>query len=271
MPVGTLVSTTNADQAFQTVAPLTIAGVLSSTAEVDVVALEAGPQNNVEAEAISRIGDPFAELVTVTNPEPLSGGDVSEVATVTGEDRERLRSQVLQFLQAVAVAEMETTLSEREFLARDSIRVVTVERETYSQQVGDRSDSVRLKLEARLQGTAIDLTEAAGLAYDSLAGQVGEGFNLIVDSITYHQNEVLEADKDGRVVFLMHSEGLVAADFELETLVVTISGQTPEVATAYLYEVLPLRDVPGIDVWPQWFKRLPYKSNRIDVAIITGD
>jgi hypothetical protein len=271
VPSGTLLGTGDGNYAFQTVTPLTMIGVISSTAEIDVVALEPGPHANVDAGAIDSFDGPLAGQLLVSNPAPLTGGDVRVVQAVTDWDLERLYSQVLQFLQAVSIAEMETKLTEREFLARESLRVVRIVRETYSHVNGEQTDTVRLKVEAVLQGTAVDMTQTTGLVYETLSEHVPPGYVLYADSIVSTQNEILEIDKDGRVIFTVASEGVVAADIDLETQVDAIAGQAPELAIAHLYETLPLREVPSIDVWPTWFKRVPYLRSRIETQILTDE
>jgi hypothetical protein len=39
------------------------------------------------------------------------------------------------------------------------------------------------------------------------------------------------------------------------------------VALAYLYEQLPLRDAPQVEIWPTWFRRIPYTTARIETKV----
>lgn len=268
VPAGTMLRAADGGQMFQTVASLTTNAVLSSTVEVGAVAVEAGPQSNVGIGAVVQIDGPLSNVLSVTNPAPLAGGEIQEVAVVAEEDVGRLRSQVLQFLQAVATTELEATLTEREFFVRDSLRVLEVRRETYSHQVGEQTDTLGLKMEARLQGTAVDLTNATGLVYEDLAGRVPDDLNLVAGSINFQRDRVLEADKNGRVTFTVSAVGLLAADLNLDETLPAISGQKPELAIAYLNEALPLRDVPVVQVWPRWFNRMPYISSRMQTSIL---
>ena len=268
IPAGTRVSTSDGSNAvFQTLAEATLAEAVGSTAEVEVIAETPGPQGNVAANLVNRVEGSLGLQVEVRNLEPMEGGAVRETAAVTADDQARLRGQVLQFLQAVALANMEAELTEREFLSRDAVRVITILDETYSHDVGEPTAELTLVMRAELQGTAVDTTVASGLAFDSLGQAVPAGFSLVPDSIRFESGSVVAVDEAGRVTFSMMGEGVVAANLALNGPLTAVTGQAPDVATAYLFQQLPLRAVPTVDVWPIWFDRLPYLTTRIQTEI----
>jgi hypothetical protein len=149
IPEGTSL-TTESGLRFQTIAPVTMIGVVSSTAEIDIVALELGPQGNVAVGEVNQIEGELEGQLEVTNPAPMSGGEVRAVPAVAEQDLERLRSQTLQFLQAVALSELEAGLTEREFLARQSLRVKEIHYELFSHGVGDQTDRPHPGVRTRL-------------------------------------------------------------------------------------------------------------------------
>ncbi|MFQ5398936.1 MAG: baseplate J/gp47 family protein [Anaerolineae bacterium] len=268
IPAGTRLSASaGARPSFRTVEAVSLVGVSGGTAEVEVVALELGPQANLNADELDTIEPPFAGQLTVRNPAAFSGGGVSAVPAVAEADRVRVRSQVLQFLQALALSEMEARLTEREFLARDSLRVVNVLAERYSHEVGNQTDRLTLEMRAELQGTAVDTTRAATLVYEALAAQVEDGFALVPDSIDYQDGEALAADERGRVSLVMTGEGVMAADLDLSEPLMAVTGQEVEIAVAYLYRELPLREAPSVRVSPAWMKKMPYLTSRIEVEV----
>ncbi len=177
MPAGTRVSTSEGSNVvFQTLADAVVPGVEGGTAEVDVIAIEPGPQGNVEANLINKIEGSLDIQLEVRNLEPTDGRRrARNRQPLRRADQERLRSQVLQFLQAASVSEMEAQLTEREFLARDSLRVVTVDSETFSHFPGEQANRVALEMRAEVAGTAVNTTDASGIVYEALAAQVPEG------------------------------------------------------------------------------------------------
>jgi len=268
IPAGTRVSTSDGSNVtFQTVAEVVLAEAVGSTAEVEVIAEEPGPQGNVAANLVNRVQGSLALQVEVRNLEPMEGGALRETAAVSAEDQERLRAQALQFLQAVALANMEAELTEREFISKDTVRVVTILDETFSHDVGEQTAELTLVMRAELQGTAVNTTVASGLAFDSLGQAVPAGFTLVPDSIRFSSGNVVAVDESGRVTFSMIGEGIVAANLALDGPITAVTGQNPETAASYLYQQLPLRAVPTLNIWPVWFDRVPYLATRIQTEI----
>lgn len=270
IPARTIIQTEDG-LGFQTVADVSVAGVVDSTAEAEAIALEPGPGGNVAAESLTVLPAGLTDLLAVRNPAPMVGGDVRAEAAVSQEDLTRVRSQALQFLQAVAQSQMEGMLTEREFLARESLRVVEIVSETYSHAVGEQTTQVSVAMEAVLQGTAVDTTTASGLVYEALAGQVRPGFTLAPESIQFGEAEVVSADAAGNVTFLLSGTGAAATDLNLDEALATIMGQETEIAAAFLYENLPLTAVPTIHIWPLWVDRMPYLPRRIQTEIQTSE
>ncbi|PID86008.1 MAG: hypothetical protein CSA11_05565 [Chloroflexi bacterium] len=268
VPAGTRVSTSEGSNVvFQTLTEVVVPGVEGGTAEADIIAIEPGYQGNVDINLINKIEGALDIQLEVRNLEPTTGGGVRETPAVTEADQERLRSQVLQFLQAASVSEMEAELSEREFMARDSLRVVNVDSETFSHFPGEQTNRVALEMRAQVAGTAVNTTDASGIVYEALAAQVPRGHTLVPESIKFASGDVIGVDDAGRVTFEMIGEAVVAPDLELGEAVEMITGQQPEIAVAYLYQELPLRELPEITVFPNWFNRLPFLSTRIEMDV----
>jgi hypothetical protein len=271
VPAGTRVATSAGDRVvFQVIESVEVPGVVGGTAEADIVAVEPGPSGNVAANLINRIEGALSLQLQVRNLEPTEGGGVRLARAVTEADWERLRAQVLQQLQALAVAEMEAALTPSEFLARDSLRVVEVYHETYSHFPGEQTERLALEIRAELHGTAVDETQAVGLVYEDLAAAVRPGYELVPDSLAFHSGEVLGVDSQGRVSFELIGEGMIAAQLALEQPIEAVAGQETDVALSYLYEQLPLREFPTARVWPDWFGRLPYLPVRIQTEVETS-
>jgi hypothetical protein len=267
VPAGTRVSASAGQTVvFQTLAPVEVAGVSGATAEADVVAIVPGPTGNVAVNQINRVEGSLGLQLEVRNLESFSGGGSRQARAVTVADQERLRAQTLQQLQALALAEMSARLTESEFLARDSVRVVRLVHETYSHFVGEQTERLTLEIRAELQATAVDETQATGLIYEQLVTAVPPGFELLPDSLDFWAGQVTDVDAQGRVSFEMFGAAEAARQLDLERILAAVAGQEIDLAMAYLYEQLPLRDYPTVTVWPNWFGRLPYLPARIQTV-----
>jgi hypothetical protein len=234
------------------------------------VAVEPGPAGNVESNLINRIEGPLEPQLEVRNLEPTTGGGVRTEAAVSEADLERLRSQIMQQLQVRALAEMEGQLTGREFLAKDSLRVVQVMQETNSAFPGEQSETLEMEIRAELQATAVDEAGAVAQVYQALTGAVPPGFLLVPDSLSFHGGNVLGVDNQGRVTFDMVGSGQVASEIDVEAALNAVAGQEREAALDYLAQALPLRQRPEVYVWPDWFGRIPYLTVRMQANIDTN-
>ncbi|UCG25091.1 MAG: baseplate J/gp47 family protein [Chloroflexota bacterium] len=271
VPAGTRVSTSAASRiVFQTLAQIEVPGVVGASAAADVVAVDPGPVGNVNANLINRIQGPLALQLEVRNLEALAGGGARQEPSVSEADRERLRSQIMQQLQVRALAEMEGQLSGREFLAKDSLRLVRILHETYSAFPGEQADSLALEIRAELQATAVDEAQATALVYEALTDAVGTGFALVPESLDFRSGRIQGVDNQGRVIFDMMGAGQMAAELDLGQLLNQVAGQESSIAATYLFERLPLQEYPEVDVWPSWFGRIPYLPIRIQTQIETS-
>jgi hypothetical protein len=111
------------------------------------------------------------------------------------------------------------------------------------------------------------VTDATGLVYAGLAAQVPPGHYLAADNISAVPDAVLAVDEAGRMTVNMRGTGVAAVDLDLEQAVPAITGQEAETAVAYLYQQLPLREPPHLQIWPTWFERVPYLNGRIHTQV----
>ena len=269
IPAGTEVATSAAERiVFQTVQPIQMSGLAGATAEADVIAVAPGLSGNVAANQINQISGPLGNQLEVRNVAELSGGDIREAAAVSQADIDRLRTQVIQYLQTLAQGQMEAQLAANEFLARESLQVSEILQETQSHRVGERADTVALELRAEIRATAVDTNQANDLVYSQLIGTVRPGYALAPESFNFYSDGVLGVDGEGRVSFTMAGEGVIAAQLDLAAHLDQIAGQDDSLAMTYLYEQLPLEEPPTVQILPNWFGRLPYLPGRITIEII---
>jgi hypothetical protein len=268
IPAGSRFSTAESPrQVVQTIAPVRLPAVAGGTAEVDVVALLAGPQGNVPADQIVEAEGVLAEQVSVRNPDPLTGGALRSAPAVTAADMARLEAQVTQFLQTAALNQMQSLLEPSEILPPESLRVTRIVAQNFSHQLGEQTARLSLSLEAEVQGTAVNSRQALDLVYNGLVQQVQAGYTLVPDSVNFYPGGVLGVDGQGRVQVEVVGEARMAADLDLAPHLERVAGQPTAVAMQYLYEQLPLQTLPTAQVLPDWFGRLPYLPSRMAVVV----
>ncbi len=272
VPAGTRVSTTAGDSRvrFETVQPAAVPPVTGGTVEVDVIAVDPGPQGNVPANQINLVEGSLALQLEVRNLEATAGGGLRPVPAVSQADLDRLRGQVTQYLQSLAANQMESQLEETEFLARDSVRLKRIAAESQSHFVGEATPTVALQMRGEIQGTAVDTNQALDIVYNRLIEAIQPGFTLLPESFRFFNEEVHAVDGEGRVHFTMVGLGTLAAKVDLQPLLREVSGQEIDPALDYLHARLPLQSRPTARVVPDWFGRLPYLPSRIQIVTSAG-
>lgn len=272
VPAGTVVRTTAADPVrFRTTEEVAVPEGIASTAEAPIEALPefVGLVGNVGANLINRVEGPLGVRLGVSNPAATRGGGVTEAPAVTKDDYERLRAALLQQLQQRAYAEMSSPdwIGPAEFIAIDSLAVVLVLEETYSEYIGQPAESVSLEMRVVVQGVVVDEQYARQVAYAALAERVGRGFRILDDTLTFVRGDELGVDDARRVTFLMTGAGDIASAIDEQWVRTQVTGLPLDRAIGNLNAALPLEQPPRIELWPNWLGRMPLLPIRIDVTV----
>jgi hypothetical protein len=272
VPSGTVVRTSSGTTIrFRTTRSVEVPGARGATTEVPILALDAGPWGNVDANLINQIEGALALQLNVRNLAPTQGGGIRQTKSVTQADLDRLRGQVLQQLFQLSKAEIANWMTESEFLAEESLALFSILEEDYDRYVGEQADSVEMEMTALIQGFVVDTTEGYGVVYTTLANETPRGYRLLPETITQpRRGEVLQVDDQGRVTFLMQGRARIAAEVDVDAVTEIIRGQAVDQASAWILANVAVRREPVIDVWPPWLGRLPHLPIRIDTQIQTA-
>jgi hypothetical protein len=232
---------------------------------VEVVAVKPGTGGNVAAGRINAIDGPLGLQLAVTNPKPAEGGSVSQRAAVSADDRVAIREQLLAQLVESGSAALTAQLRPGEFLAAGTTQVAETLAETYDHALDEPADAVALTLRIALTGLAIDEADVRLVAEAALAAQLTAGESLASQIRVEHQSTG-GLDELGRAHLTLRAVGAATARLNLATVRESVAGRTVLGARDHLAAALPLAEPPRIDVWPDWYGRLPFLVFRIKVA-----
>jgi hypothetical protein len=269
VPVGTIVATLGARPArFRTLKDVLLNGY--GNAEVTIAATNdsAGPVGNIEANLITQVEGSLNGKLAVRNALPTQGGTIRQQGIVTKADQERLLALVRDQIRTNALADI--TLTPTQFIAPGSIQIVEERTEwtTFSNFVGDQSDTLILTLKVRIQALVIDETPARKVAYAGLARQLANR-QIVVDSVQYQRGKVDPVDEKGMSSFLLTASGDAVNGINAEALRSRLVGMNVNDARNLLDREILLdpRRPPQIDVSPSFLGRLPLLGVRIDLEV----
>ncbi len=259
---------------FKTVTTATLEAGVGSKAQAQIEALEPGPVGNVDKATITEVETPALRgKVRVINEQPTQGGSVKQVGYVTRADMDRLKAQLLQQLQDRAYVELQTQLTEQEFLPDESM-TVEIMAEVYDQFLDAEADVLSLHMRILATGTAVDRANANLLAYEALKDQIPATYDLQSDEITFELDED-NVRMDGRsVIFDIRASAPLVVDIDPGEVRDAVAGLTEEEAVAVLSENFALDAPPQVEILPEWIKRwewlnrVPFLPFRIQVIIV---
>jgi hypothetical protein len=251
-----------------TAADVDVPGGFGAQVEAPIEAVDVGVGGNVGANLINEVEGVAALAVRVSNPQPTGGGGVKQVPSVTQADKDRLRAALLQQLQQRAYAQMQSGLGEQEYIAPESLAVADILDETYDRFVTEEAPSLGLQMRMRVSALKVGMQDANVLVYSALASRVPPGYELIPNGLTFQREETLvPADKRGNLTLVMRGTGFAAARLDMEKVRRSVAGKPLESAREYLLESMPLQADPLVEVWPDWFGRVPYLTFRTEVQV----
>jgi hypothetical protein len=108
---------------FRILDDVVLSGPAGTTTRVAVEADEPGPAGNVPAYSVIALDPRLALAVAVVNDQPMTGGSVRRVGTVTPAERDQLRDALLQQVQDEAQPNLLAELGQGEALVRGSLAI----------------------------------------------------------------------------------------------------------------------------------------------------
>jgi hypothetical protein len=268
IPAGTAVRTTSGTPIrFVTQQDANLEARRGAAATVIVLAEESGPLGNVNAGQINRLEGPLSVQAAVTNESGTTGGEVQQVASVTSEDRQRVRESLLADLKQQGYAQLLTKLNDGEFSPLESLKVSTILDEAYDHFAGEKAALLKLDMRLEVTLTAVDEATAFIVGQSALDSQLGNSLAITPGTTTFTRDPAMIVDEDGRVKFVVSSQAEASALINPDDVRGTASWQLAEDTSDLLYARFPTADKITIALQPDWFPRMPWLAWRIDVVV----
>lgn len=271
------VLTTNEGKKFTLNTSVQVASKSASAADppsrsdaVDSTAQEIGPDGNIAAGTDLAVGNFNKADVVAKVDTAFSGGVSKEVQVVTAADQQRLLAQVTSDLKTKAQNELQGKLKGDTKILQESF-TETIDKRTYSKNVGDEASKFSLTVNANYKGTAYsdaDLKTLAGKLVQTKVSDPGRYTLDLSDQVI--QAEVAKVEQDGRLVFNATSKAKLMPKLDLEKLKGMIMGKGADEAVQILKDAeqqIIGANVKLIPSLPGPFQRLPFRKENIKVEV----
>lgn len=241
-------------------------------AEVEIEAIEAGPNGNVAAGQINRVEGVPALAVTVSNAAPTDGGGNVTLPAVAEDDYRRLRAALRDALLREAANKMNQqreVVNDGLIVLPETLFIADRQDETFDRFVTEQADSVSLNMRLQVAGLAVSPRDLEAVARGALASKVPEGFELL--AVEAVRGEVAEEGTGNDTMLFVDARGLAGAAIDESIVKRLVRGRTIAEAQSLLLQNFALKRNPRIETGPDWlmpyFDRLPLVTLRINAKV----
>jgi hypothetical protein len=231
--------------------------------ELPVRAVEGGFAGNLDPNTLQAIEGKLGLSLSVTNPEPTTGGGDEDKSAATSEDRTRLYQKVTESLSQKAWEEIQKQVPAGGSLFHETLTSETVS-ETYNPPEGSPGPTVSLALKQKYTAyfmAEADLRSLGGLVLDA---SIPNGFEPLTGTLTIKSVSEPFVTDDGKMTWQVSVDRSVAARVNPLDVISEALGRTPETAMKNLSE-LKMASSPQISISPSWWPWMPSLPMRVSV------
>jgi hypothetical protein len=274
VPAGTIIASETGLQ-FATVADVTVpaadpyGSLTIGSATVDVNATAAGPDSNVAAESV------YGQLdsgIYFLNRDPIGGGTMRRIATVSQADLDSLTAKAQQDLNGKTNGAIDGELKEGQQLLANTEEIGQIA-SNFNHALGNDAESLKLDASLTITAQAYSLDGIHEQARDAVAerlrNQAGGDVTVLSQTLKTSTPEPV-AGTDGTafsVDAIATTRANVSAD-ELDALRADLSGKDDDAAVARIKQLAGVGDVT-IDHSPGWLGgRMPRLDSRIQIEVV---
>ena len=254
------------DARFLTEAQAALVGVRDAEVTVAILAALPGRSGNVAAGTIDAVEGELGFLLSVTNPEPTSGGQDVLAGAVTSRDLISLRSNLELELLDQAASDLRAQLSLTDEFVPHSLRVVRVEQERFDRAAGAAAESLGLELTLEVQGLSFRRSEAQAAIEAQLPERLPDGWQFIPGTLSFQALEPGVQQPDGAAIlgsFQVRADTARQVSFD-QIRRLARGAPTARVA-GDLSSEFDLPQPPTIQTSPGWLPWLPWLEMQIEV------
>lgn len=266
IPAGTVIRAADAGgMRFATLEPLNLPEGENQTGSVLVRALAPGARGNLPAGKLTAIEGGLGLLVTVTNPQPTTGGSDALRPTPSSSDVDLLRQQLLRRLAAQAQTNLRRQLLPNDLPFPETLTLVRILEENISPAPGEPAAFFTLHLRAEYQANYAAAADLDALARAALDAALPPGYVPLPETLQIHIVQQPVASSGGSVHWQMRVSRQMRTRIDRAGVIDLVRGQALETARQRLAATFRLANPPQIAIWPQSWRVLPYIPFRIEV------
>lgn len=234
---------------------------------VGITALDIGPDSNLPA-ATELILSSFPKSQFVVRvDQALSGGTSKTISVVTADDQKKLQVQVLDDLRQKAEEQLKAKLTGNQKIIADALSVVDA-KYSFNKTVNDQASEFSVNATGKFKGTTYNDDDLKAVVSKLVKLDVPDGFMIdLANSDT--QTEVLDLQKDGKLVFKAKFRAKLLPKLDLNMLRSSVRGKPSGLASNSLKKLnnvvaVEIRFTPNV---PKSLAILPFLDKNLNFVI----
>lgn len=240
------------------------AGV-GKTLELPIEALEGGVAGNLDAETISAIEGRLGLSLTVSNPEPTSGGRELPSVQASDADRERAKDLLMESLEDDARVMFADELASGNLLFDKTIQLSQILQEEYDPPAGAAGTTLTLTMQVEFSALYADASDVTELASLALNASLPPGFSAASDALSVRPVSTPTLNADGSAKWTVRAERNIVQQINTAQVAQMLQGRSVRNVESQLKKSLPLANNPDIRLTPSWWPWMPIVPFRITV------
>ncbi len=271
IPAGTVVETTGKEGVrFLTTQNRQIAAGPGTTLVVLIRAIQPGPGGNLQPGKVNTIEGELGLILSVTNKEAITGGDTKVVQAASEADYEKLRDQVIQSLQSLAIAQIRAKMASGDKFIANSIQIKDVLDEQSDPGLNQPADELTINLRLEFSGSYLSKSDLDDLGQMNLDAVLPPTFSTMNENITVEEVGLPVIDQDRTIQWKFTASRQIQENLNYGQVTQLIIGLTPNAAQELVSAILPVMNEPDIIIDPSWWPRMPIFSFRILIKEVSG-
>jgi hypothetical protein len=265
IPAGTIISTVSSIK-FITLKDTRLPAGLKKFMDAPIEALDLGPQGNVQAEKILLVEGPLALLVSVINPDALTGGANAREIGATENDRAKLRNAVMENLRRDAETQMRAQIAPADVLLLDTFQVTKTVNENFDPPADQSAKTLTLKMQVEYSARYVSDDDMKTLSLSALNSSVVDGFESKAQP-AYKLITEPSTDSAGITHFELEVTRTLLRQVNTLQVFSIVRGHQLRSVKNELVSNLSLRADPTIVMTPSWWPWLPLIPFNISVEV----
>lgn len=266
IPADTVVSDVDSSHRFATDRIAYLRAGPGMELNIPIRALSPGSSENLLPGSIQAIEGDLGVLLTVDNPERLTGGSLASSPAPTPDDRIHLHEQLTATLEENALQEIKDSLGPNDILLQGSPTLVNSLAEAFEPADLQPASELELILRLEYQAQYISAEDREALANGILEANIPEGYKSLPGTMSIEHLSNPKFVDESTLRWRIRLERDIQAEPSINQAIGLVLGRSPKIASQALVQNLSLSVPPKISTNPSWWPVMPFIPLRINVT-----